>query len=93
MPRDMACHQCGVQETPEWRRGPDGSHTLCNACGLRFSKLMRKKGEEEAAAEPTPQATPTHISSEVGALSEQLALPVHEDVSYPGETPPFETNA
>ncbi|CAO3685388.1 unnamed protein product [Rhizopus stolonifer] len=40
------CHSCGTTETPEWRRGPDGARTLCNACGLRnvgyYSKLLRK---------------------------------------------------
>ena len=29
------CHSCSRAETPEWRRGPDGARTLCNACGLR----------------------------------------------------------
>ncbi|SAM00559.1 hypothetical protein [Absidia glauca] len=28
------CHSCHTFETPEWRRGPDGARTLCNACGL-----------------------------------------------------------
>ena len=31
------CHSCNRAETPEWRRGPDGARTLCNACGLRES--------------------------------------------------------
>lgn len=31
------CHSCNRAETPEWRRGPDGARTLCNACGLRRS--------------------------------------------------------
>ncbi|KAK6513324.1 hypothetical protein TWF281_004956 [Arthrobotrys megalospora] len=31
------CHSCNRAETPEWRRGPDGARTLCNACGLRKS--------------------------------------------------------
>lgn len=30
------CHSCNTTETPEWRRGPDGARTLCNACGLRM---------------------------------------------------------
>ena len=30
------CHSCNRAETPEWRRGPDGARTLCNACGLRL---------------------------------------------------------
>ncbi len=25
--RDLHCHVCGVTDTPEWRRGPDGDHT------------------------------------------------------------------
>ncbi|KAI8074219.1 uncharacterized protein B0P05DRAFT_547743 [Gilbertella persicaria] len=36
------CHSCNTSETPEWRRGPDGARTLCNACGLHYSKLLRK---------------------------------------------------
>jgi len=31
------CTSCGTKETPEWRRGPDGQRSLCNACGLRES--------------------------------------------------------
>ncbi|KAJ2823967.1 hypothetical protein IWW50_003552, partial [Coemansia erecta] len=26
-----SCRSCGISETPEWRRGPDGARTLCNA--------------------------------------------------------------
>ncbi|KAI8335468.1 hypothetical protein BC941DRAFT_503630 [Chlamydoabsidia padenii] len=37
------CHSCNISETPEWRRGPDGARTLCNACGLHYAKLARKK--------------------------------------------------
>ncbi|CAG8658726.1 9640_t:CDS:2 [Dentiscutata erythropus] len=37
------CHSCNISETPEWRRGPDGARTLCNACGLHFAKLTRKR--------------------------------------------------
>lgn len=29
------CLSCDTTDTPEWRRGPDGARTLCNACGLR----------------------------------------------------------
>ncbi|KAH8112608.1 hypothetical protein DFH11DRAFT_1605848 [Phellopilus nigrolimitatus] len=37
------CHSCNIRETPEWRRGPDGARTLCNACGLHYAKLLRKR--------------------------------------------------
>ncbi|EAW09932.1 GATA-type sexual development transcription factor NsdD [Aspergillus clavatus NRRL 1] len=44
------CHSCNRAETPEWRRGPDGARTLCNACGLHYAKLTRKMGASKAAA-------------------------------------------
>ncbi|KAI5963280.1 uncharacterized protein KGF55_003072 [Candida pseudojiufengensis] len=40
----VTCQHCLSQETPEWRRGPEGSRTLCNACGLFYSKLIKKFG-------------------------------------------------
>ena len=45
------CHRCGTTETPEWRRGPNGLRTLCNACGLFHAKLVKRKGAAAAAAE------------------------------------------
>jgi len=44
------CHSCNRAETPEWRRGPDGARTLCNACGLHYAKLTRKIGSNNKAA-------------------------------------------
>lgn len=35
------CMHCGITSTPEWRTGPDGKGTLCNACGLRYRKFVR----------------------------------------------------
>lgn len=45
------CHRCGTTETPEWRRGPNGVRTLCNACGLFHAKLVKRKGAVIAAEE------------------------------------------
>jgi hypothetical protein len=44
------CHSCNRAETPEWRRGPDGARTLCNACGLHYAKLTRKMGAHKAVS-------------------------------------------
>ncbi|CAA6658573.1 unnamed protein product [Spirodela intermedia] len=30
------CSHCLSQRTPQWRAGPLGPKTLCNACGVRF---------------------------------------------------------
>jgi hypothetical protein len=37
-----------VAETPEWRKGPNGPRTLCNACGLQYAKQQRKKKQESS---------------------------------------------
>jgi len=37
-PRKSAkrCLHCGSSSTPQWREGPMGRSTLCNACGVRY---------------------------------------------------------
>lgn len=30
------CSDCGTADSPEWRKGPNGPKTLCNACGCEF---------------------------------------------------------
>ncbi|ORE07023.1 GATA-domain-containing protein [Rhizopus microsporus var. microsporus] len=40
--RKYVCNDCGTTTSPEWRKGPDGPKTLCNACGLRWAKRNRK---------------------------------------------------
>lgn len=30
------CTHCGISQTPQWREGPLGRNTLCNACGIRY---------------------------------------------------------
>lgn len=42
-PAASSCHCCGTAETPEWRKGPSGSRTLCNACGLHYAKVLRQE--------------------------------------------------
>ena len=32
------CTRCATEKTPQWREGPEGPRTLCNACGLVFRK-------------------------------------------------------
>ncbi|KAL2338038.1 hypothetical protein Fmac_012484 [Flemingia macrophylla] len=46
------CLHCGAEKTPQWRTGPMGPKTLCNACGVRF-KSGRLVPEYRPAASPT----------------------------------------
>lgn len=51
-PAPRRCSHCGVQKTPQWRTGPLGAKTLCNACGVRF-KSGRLLPEYRPACSPT----------------------------------------
>lgn len=46
------CQHCGVDKTPQWRAGPTGPKTLCNACGVRY-KSGRLLPEYRPANSPT----------------------------------------
>lgn len=46
------CTHCDVQKTPQWRAGPMGPKTLCNACGVRY-KSGRLFPEYRPAVSPT----------------------------------------
>lgn len=47
LPDEYVCTDCGTLDSPEWRKGPSGPKTLCNACGLRWAKKEKK-------SKPTP---------------------------------------
>ncbi|KAH7849443.1 hypothetical protein Vadar_017963 [Vaccinium darrowii] len=46
------CTHCLSEKTPQWRAGPLGPKTLCNACGVRY-KSGRLVPEYRPAASPT----------------------------------------
>jgi len=46
------CVHCEITKTPQWRAGPMGPKTLCNACGVRY-KSGRLFPEYRPAASPT----------------------------------------
>jgi hypothetical protein len=34
---EYVCTDCGTLDSPEWRKGPSGPKTLCNACGCKLT--------------------------------------------------------
>ena len=67
---EYVCTDCGTLDSPEWRRGPNGPKTLCNACGLRWAKQEKKKnnGQSRDTGGSTngggnPPTTPSAISA------------------------------
>ncbi|KAH6952502.1 hypothetical protein BKA56DRAFT_504827 [Ilyonectria sp. MPI-CAGE-AT-0026] len=58
-PSPGRCHSCDRIDRPEWRRGPDGAKTLCNACGLQYAKLERKRQLEVRLIRPKSEGLRT----------------------------------
>ncbi|KAI0086361.1 hypothetical protein BDY19DRAFT_1075001 [Irpex rosettiformis] len=66
------CTQCGRTDSPEWRKGPQGPKTLCNACGLRWAKSNRGP-KEGPTATPSASATAKQHSFSVANFSSNSA--------------------
>ncbi|KAG0048826.1 hypothetical protein BGZ83_006266 [Gryganskiella cystojenkinii] len=82
------CLSCDSSDTPEWRRGPDGARTLCNACGLHYAKLLKRQGELGRPEYPFhPNANGSFrppSSSHIGQL---------QAIKFPLRRPPQQTTA
>jgi hypothetical protein len=50
------CTRCGSIKTPQWREGPYGPKTLCNACGVKRTRKLR--AEQEGSAKKAPRKSP-----------------------------------
>ncbi|SAM09093.1 hypothetical protein [Absidia glauca] len=55
------CESCHTSQSPEWRRGPSGHRTLCNACGLRYSRsLARQEQRVSPILSPAEDRSPKY---------------------------------
>ncbi|KAL9618443.1 MAG: hypothetical protein Q9160_006821 [Pyrenula sp. 1 TL-2023] len=50
---EYVCTDCGTLDSPEWRKGPNGPKTLCNACGLRWAKKEKKRTNNQGGTVPS----------------------------------------
>ena len=48
----LVCQLCSATETSLWRRGPAGPRTLCNACGVKWTKGKLPSTSSMAAPRP-----------------------------------------
>ncbi|WOL07018.1 GATA transcription factor 6-like [Canna indica] len=81
---ERRCSHCGVQKTPQWRAGPLGAKTLCNACGVRF-KSGRLLPEYRPACSPT-FVSQLHSNSHHKVL--EMRRKKEADVLLPAAAPP-----
>lgn len=73
------CSHCHVQKTPQWRTGPLGAKTLCNACGVRY-KSGRLFSEYRPACSPT-------FCSEIHSNSHRKVLEIRKRKEVVGPDP------
>lgn len=64
--RALTCANCGRTDSPEWRAGPTGTKSLCNACGLRWAKTQRSSSAGSSLA---GGSTVSRVSAGVSATS------------------------
>ncbi|XP_031110639.1 GATA transcription factor 11-like isoform X2 [Ipomoea triloba] len=79
------CLHCEVTKTPQWREGPMGPKTLCNACGVRY-RSGRLFPEYRPAASPT--FIPSLHSSSHKEVTEMRRKAGQEAVTH-GECQPW----
>lgn len=86
------CLHCASEKTPQWRTGPMGPKTLCNACGVRY-KSGRLVPEYRPAASPTFVST-KHSNSHRKVVELRRQKEVHrahhqQQQQYFGQGPVF----
>ncbi|GAA5904428.1 hypothetical protein JCM5296_003195 [Sporobolomyces johnsonii] len=72
---NRSCQNCGRTDSPEWRSGPTGIKTLCNACGLRWAKLQ-KQSATATNGSPVSSNDASQLPSPSTAAFGALAVPL-----------------
>jgi len=75
----LICHFCGRRDTPEWRKGPGGPATLCNACGLQWAKKMRAQRHSSSSSSKSSASPETKSPSVVDEPDKQSSTAKQED--------------
>lgn len=71
------CQECGATSTPQWREGPAGPKTLCNACGVRYCRAQQranKRASQQRLSHVPPPQRPNFHSQKAKAKAEQQKI-------------------
>lgn len=91
-----ACANCARTTSAEWRTGPTGPKSLCNRCGLRWSKAKKTAAAQQAAKDVKHEdlhrpdihpAQPASDNERASAGSGVSAAPSPYDSTGSGATP------
>ncbi|CAG8640416.1 1857_t:CDS:2, partial [Paraglomus occultum] len=78
-PRLLECYNCGITNTPLWRRTPDRMHSLCNACGLYYKQYNTHRPlhiihKTKPAARSYPYILPASKEAAAAAAAAAVAV-------------------
>ncbi|KAM1499788.1 hypothetical protein ACFX14_022421 [Malus domestica] len=77
------CQHCGTETTPQWRPGPHGNKTLCDACEVRYRKSGKLVPEYCPASSPTfSRELHSNNLSKVMYCENLICLAIHEVGSF-----------
>jgi len=62
------CDNCKTMVTPQWRRGPNGTGTLCNSCGVKWYTGNRRKNQVSGAAKKDDGASSKAVMDHLEAI-------------------------
>lgn len=65
---DRNCEFCNTNDTPMWRRGPQGKNSLCNKCGVKWRAGKELRFPDGSLLEPAP---PEVLAATVASRKEQ----------------------
>lgn len=74
-----ACSSCGTANSPEWRKGPSGIKSLCNACGTS-ERVLLMTGADNCVRRSAVLARPSSQgqAGQSGRGQEERAAPTYE---------------
>ncbi|KAI8113236.1 hypothetical protein M9435_003240 [Picochlorum sp. BPE23] len=76
------CTKCAATKTPQWREGPYGPKTLCNACGVKRTRKLRAEqdgGKRKRSNGGQGNAKVKVVRGTSQALEQHPVLPPTED--------------
>jgi hypothetical protein len=72
------CTKCGATKTPQWREGPFGPKTLCNACGVKRTRKMRAEADGNKRRKPSPLPTIKTSVAKPKVVRSVSPVPIHD---------------
>jgi len=82
---ELYCRSCGETQTCEWRRGPDGYKSLCNACGIHYAKIVKKEENALHSYKPKNLKLDMLLNNSSSAQSNENAPPP-TTISFPPQS-------